>query len=151
MVPGKPIAAWRGPKEASLVAYRTLPIPGGTAESIAGELENRLTNLPGLEVKVRKVVKVDGRSAAWVEIVAPGSGKAIAPSSVGKPMPPAGEALIPTRELIVGFVGTVETIYLRWTFPESLKERLLPDIEETLKRVRLSSSFGSGANTATSY
>ena len=49
-VPGTPLAAWSGPAggAASLVVYRALPIPDGTARGLAEGLANRLTNLPGI-------------------------------------------------------------------------------------------------------
>src|SRR5215218_9436653 len=51
-VPGTPLAAWSGPAggTASLVVYRALPIPDGTAKALAEGLANRLTNLPGYRV-----------------------------------------------------------------------------------------------------
>ena len=55
MVPGTPLAAWSGPDGSSLVIYRTLWVPGGSAEMLAEALGNRLENLPGLKLLVKRV------------------------------------------------------------------------------------------------
>ena len=39
------------------------------------------------------MIRVDGRPAAWVEVVGPGTGDALAPSGAGVPTAPAGRAL----------------------------------------------------------
>ena len=36
MVPGVPLRAWSGPDGASLVLYRTLPVPGASGMSLLG-------------------------------------------------------------------------------------------------------------------
>jgi len=136
-VPGEPIAAWSGPQGSTLIVYRALPIPGGTPESIATTLVHSLTNLPGIEIQSRRVQIVDGRAVARVEIIGPGTGDALAPSSTGKPTPPPGKSLIPTRELILGLPGREETLYFSWGIPESGREQLLPEIEATIASLRL--------------
>ena len=136
-VPGKALAAWSGPQNSTLVVYTTLPIPGGTPESLARSLANRLTNLAGIEIKVERVDKVDNRQAARVELVGPGTGDALAPSSIDRPMPPPGKTLIPTRELILGLNGPDETLFLAWNLPESARDQILPEIEETVSKLRL--------------
>ena len=143
-VPGKAIAAWTGPKGASLIAYRALPIPGSTADSIATSIANRLINLPGLEIKRKTVETVDGREVARVEIVGPGTGETIAPSSIGKAMPPAGKSLVSTREIILGMAGREDTLYLSWGFPESARDLVLPEVETMIKALELPPADASG-------
>jgi hypothetical protein len=132
MVPGVPLAAWSGSEGSSLVVYRTLPVPGGSAATITEGLANRLENLPGLQVRERRTETVAGLSAARVEVVAPGTGDALAPSGVGTPVAPAGKSLLPTRRVILGFSGPVETLYFTWHIPESSYDRIAPEVQATL-------------------
>jgi hypothetical protein len=136
VVPGVPLAAWSGPDGSSLVLYRTLWVPGGTAEMLAEALGNRLENLPGLRLAAKRTEKVGGRDAARVEAVAPGSGGSLAASGLGTPIEPAGKTLIPTHQVTVGFARPGNTLFLTWHAPESSYERIAPDIEATLASVR---------------
>ena len=112
-----PLAAWAGPDGSSLVLYRTLPAPGGSPAMIAEALANRLENLPELRLVVNRTEKVGETTAARVEVVAPGTGDALAPSGTGTPMAPAGKTLIPTREVTVGFHRPDATLFLTWDSP----------------------------------
>lgn len=145
MVPGTALAAWSGPQGSTLVLFSTLPIPGGSAESITTSLADRLTNITEMEVKSRKVVDIGNHKAARVEVVAPGTGDTIAPTSVGKPMSPEGKPLIPTREVMVAIAGANQTVRLSWTLPESSRDQILPDIEATLSKLRFLPGFEVGA------
>jgi hypothetical protein len=136
MVPGVVLAAWVGPDGSSLVVYRTLPVPGGSATSIAEGLTNRLENLPGLQVRARRTETVAGTTAARVEVVAPGTGDAMAPSGVGTPVAPAGKSLIPTRQVTLGFVRPDVTLYVTWHLPESSYDRIAPEIQATIDTLR---------------
>jgi len=138
-VPGVPLAAWAGPDGSSLLIFRTLPVPGGSPTMIAQALANRLTNLPGLRLVFGRVETVGGTSAARVEVVAPGTGDALAPSGLGTPTAPAGKSLIPTRQVTLGFLRETATLYLTWHAPESSYGRIAPEIEATLKSCRLTS------------
>ena len=128
-----------------MVIYRTLPAPGGTAAKIAESLGNRLENLPGLRLVVKRTETLAGTTAARVEVVAPGTGDAMASSGTGTPIAPAGKSLVPTRQVTVGFVRPSETLYLVWHLPESTHDRIAPDIDATLRSLR----FTSGGKTAT--
>jgi hypothetical protein len=139
-VPGVAQAAWAGPDGSSLVLYRTLPTPDGTAAMIAEALGNRLENLPGLQLVVKRTEKVDGTTVARVEVVAPGFGDVIAPSGTGTPIALAGKSLIPTRQITFGFVRPGETLYLTWHMPESSHTRIAPQIDTTLESLRFTSS-----------
>jgi hypothetical protein len=139
-VPGVALAAWAGPEDSSLVLYRTLPVPDGTAAKIAEALATRLENLPGLKIAVKRTENIADTTAARVEVVAPGTGDAIAPSGIGSPIAPEGKSLIPTREVTVGFVRPGETVFLTWHTPESSYQRIAPDIDATLKSFRFKSS-----------
>jgi hypothetical protein len=107
---------------------------------IAEALANRLENLPELKVVVHRTEKVGETTAARVEVVAPGTGGALAPSGTGKPVAPAGQALVPTREVIMGFHRPDATLFLSWTAPETSYARIAPEIQATLESVRFTSS-----------
>src|SRR5207248_3181479 len=132
MVPGVPLAAWSGPDGSSLVVYRTIPVPGGSAAMIADGLANRLENLPGLQVRERGTESVAGTTAARVEVVAPGTGDALAPSSAGSPVAPADRPLMPTHQVTLGFVQPDRTLYFTWHVPESAYDRIKPEIQAAL-------------------
>jgi hypothetical protein len=138
MVPGTPLAAWRGPEGASLVLYRTLPAPGTSAAMLAEGLANRLTNLPELKIVAKRTDKLAGEPAARVEVIAPGTGDALAPSGVGKPVAPEGKTLVPTRQVTIGIIRSSGPLFLSWHMPESAHERIAPDIEATLGSLKLS-------------
>jgi hypothetical protein len=135
-VPGVAMAAWAGPDGSSLVLYRALPVPRGTAAMIAESLGTRLENLPGLRLVVKRTETVGGSTAARVEVVAPGTGDAMAPSGTGTVITPAGKSLVPTRQVTLGFVRPRETLYLTWHMPESAHGRIAPDIDATLRSFR---------------
>jgi len=135
-----PLAAWSGPDGSSLVVYRTLWVPGGTAEMLAEALGNRLENLPGLRLPVKRTENVAGRVAARVEVVAPGTGGALAATGMGTPVEPPGETLFPTRQVTLGFARPDDTLFLTWHVPESSYERIAPDIQATLESLRFTAS-----------
>ncbi len=134
-VPGVALAAWKGPEGASLVAYRNLPIPDPSAGSLAQELASRLTNLPGISVESVGTRRVGGAEAAWVEAVGEGTGDSLAPSGTGVPIAPEGRTLIPTRRVALGLPRADGTVWVVWHFPASARERLVPQVEATLKRL----------------
>ncbi len=135
-VPGTPLSAWKGPAGASLVVFRTLPAPGRTAKGLAEELANRMTNLPGVRVEVRRVERLAGREVARVEVVAPGVGDALAPSGQGVPVAPAGKALVPTRRVTFGIPGAGPIRWLTWHFPESSRARVAPRVDAAVASLR---------------
>jgi hypothetical protein len=139
-VPGVPLAAWTGPDGASLVLYRTLPAPGGSPTMIAEALANRLENLPELRLVVNRTEKIGETTAARVEVIAPGTGGALAPSGSGPPTAPAGKTLIPTREVTVGFHRRDATLFLTWNCPASAYARIADEIKATLETVRFTTS-----------
>jgi hypothetical protein len=138
MVPGTPLAAWSGPEGSSLAVYRALPFPGGSAAMIAEGLANRLTNLPGLQVLVKGTAEIAGQSAARIEVVAPGTGAAFAPSGAGSPIALDDRPLFPTRQVTLGFPRSGGTLFLSWHMPESAHPRIAPEIEAALGSLKLS-------------
>jgi hypothetical protein len=140
MVPGVPLAAWSGPDGSSLVLYRSLPVPGGSATMVAESLANRLENLPELRLLVKRTEDLAGTAAARVEVVAPGTGDALAASGLGTPIAPAGKTLAPTRRVVLGFARPGQTLYLAWHMPESSYDRIAPEIQATLETLRFTSS-----------
>jgi hypothetical protein len=139
-VPGVALAAWAGPEGSSLSIYRALPAPGYTPAMIADALANRMENLPELRLLVKRTENVAGTTAARVEVVAPGTGDALAPSGIGTPKAPDGKTLIPTRQVTMGFLRPSGTIYLSWNSPESSYSRIAPEIEATLGSIRFSAT-----------
>jgi hypothetical protein len=143
MVPGTPLAAWSGPDESSFVVYRTLWVPSGSAEMLAVALGNRLANLPGLKLLVKRSETIAGLQAARLEVIAPGTGAALAPTGLGEA--PSGPKLVPTRQVTLAFIRPTETIYLSWHTPESSYDRIEPDIRTTLQSLRFDSRAGSSS------
>ena len=107
---------------------------------IGEALANRLANLPGLTVVVHRTETVGETTAARVEVVAPGTGDALAPSGTGIPTAPAGKSLVPTREVTLGFNRPDATLFLTWDIPESSYRRVAGEIKTTLESVRFTTS-----------
>jgi hypothetical protein len=141
-VPGTALEAWSGPEGAAMIVYRSLPIPGGTAEMLAGSLANRLTNLPEYHIESSEVETIAQQPAAKVVVVAQGTGDALAPTGIGRPLAPEGKTLIPTRQVTVGFARSDGAYFLRWQYPESKREQIEPDINAMLSTLRLAPDTG---------
>jgi len=135
--PGRRLAAWSGPEGSSLIAYRTVPDPDGSAEQLLATVVNRLTNLPGFNLVERRVETVAGVPAARIEVVAPGTGAEIAPTGLG--VPAEGPNLVPTREVTIGFPRADGSLFLVWRMPESAHEKLGPAIDSALASLTLPS------------
>ena len=136
-VPGKPVAAWSGPGGSSLVVYRTLPVPGGKVSDLSDGLVNRLENMPGLRVVGWGAETVGGSEAARVEVVAPGTGDAFAPTGTGTPVGPEGVELKPTRRVVVSILRDSDTLTLLWHAPESGAEALSASVRDTLASLKV--------------
>ena len=139
MVPGTPLAAWSGPEGSSLVVYRTLWVPNGSAKMLAEAMGNRLLNLPGLKLLVKQTEVAGGVPVARVEVTAPGTGDALAASGLGEPIPPEGKVLFPTRRVMLALARPADTIYLTWHMPEKSYDQIEPDIRATLQTLRVDS------------
>ena len=137
--PGVTLAAWTGPDGSSLIVYRTLPAPGGSAKMIEVALANRLASLPSLELVAHRTETIGEMTAARVEVIAPGTGDALAPTGTGTPIAPPGKTLFPTREVTLGFHRPDATLFLTWDVPESSYARVAGDIKATLESVRFTS------------
>ncbi len=105
---------------------------------LAEALGNRMENLPGLKLLVKRTEPAGGLTAARVEVVAPGSGDALAASGLGAPVEEPGKTLVPTRRITLGFARTDDTIFIAWNLPESSYERVAPDISAAINSLRLS-------------
>jgi hypothetical protein len=136
-VPGTPLAAWSGPGGASLVVYRSLPVPDGRASDIAGAIVTRLASNPGLRVVAQTEEKLSGLDAARVDIVAPGTGDALAPSGRGVPLAPGSMPLKPTRRIVVTIVRPADTLALVWHAPEASVEVLETQVRATLQSLKI--------------
>jgi hypothetical protein len=106
---------------------------------LAEALGNRLENLPGLKLLVKRSETVAGVPAARVEVVAPGTGDALAPSGLGEPSMLPGMTPIPTRQVTLAFARAEATIYLTWHMPEGSYDRIEPEIRTTLQSLRFDS------------
>jgi hypothetical protein len=140
LVPGTPLAAWSGPDGASLVIYRTLWVPGGSAEMLLEAQRNRLENLPGTKLLVKRVETITGVQAARIELIAPGTGDALVASGLGEPIKPPDKTLVPTRQVMLAFGLPTETIYMTWHMPDEAYDRIEPDIRTTVETLRFTSS-----------
>jgi hypothetical protein len=140
MVPGSALAAWSGPAGSSLVAYRALPMPGGSAGAFATALANRLENLPGFTLVVNRAETIAGATAARVEAIAPGIGARLVPSGTGIPVAPEGMTAAPTRQVTVAFVRGDLTLVFVWHVFDASYAQIAPDIETTLESLRFTSS-----------
>ncbi len=136
--PGTLIEACKGPEGALLVVYRSLPIPDPDPEALSRDLANRLQNLPGLRLVQRDVKLIQSRKGAWVEVVAPGNTDGLAPSGTGVPIVVGSKTIVPTRQLLVGFPRAADTIWFRWTFPDSIEKTIRPQIADTLEAFQMS-------------
>ena len=136
-VPGTPLAAWSGPDRSSFVVYRTLPTPGTEAASLLTGLTNRFENLPGLTVRARGVEKVAGLDAARVELVAPGTGDAIAPTGQGVPLVDGQPSLTPTFRVLLTIPRPADTLCLVWNAPEEAADAVRSRVRETLKSIAI--------------
>jgi hypothetical protein len=140
MVPGTPLAAWSGPDGASLVVYRRLPVPGGSAAMLADSIGIGLESLPEVRVVAKESTTIAGAAAARVEAVAPGTGDALAPSVLGKPVAPEGKALVPTRQVTIAFPRPSETVYLVAHMPETAHDQIAPQIDAAIQTVRFTAT-----------
>jgi hypothetical protein len=103
---------------------------------LADALGNRLENLPGLKLLVKRTETVAGIPAARVEVVGPGTGATLAASGLGEPISPPGSSLITTRQVTLAFARPTATIYLSWHMPEASHGRIESDIRTTLDSLR---------------
>ena len=86
---------------------------------------------------------VAGLQAARVVVVGPGTGDALAPSGVGTPVAPPGKALIPTRRVILAIPRRADTLTLLWHYPESSREAIGPQVDDTIRSLKVSDAAAS--------
>ncbi|WZO99513.1 hypothetical protein EP7_001120 [Isosphaeraceae bacterium EP7] len=152
IAPGRMIAGWDGPGGSSLCVYSTLPIARPDPEALVVELATRLTNMPGLTVSRREVVKLGSTSAAMVEVTAPGDGRSLAPTGLGKPKFGDDRPQRPTRQRTYTIPAPGQTIVLAWHSPAELAASIEPDLAATLATLRLPSSTATtSSSSSTSY
>src|SRR5262249_19757054 len=87
---------------------------------------------------VKQTVEVAGQSAARVEVLAPGTGAALAPSGVGTPVAIGDKPLLPTHQVTLGFPRSGGTLFLSWHMPESAHPLISPQIDAALGTLHLS-------------
>jgi len=131
---GVPAAGTRG----SLVVFRSGYVPETTAGQLLAATHYLLLNLPSLEIKAEREITVGGKPAVLVEVVADGTGGALAPTGLGKPVAPPRESLIRTRRVWVRVPRGPEDGMLEVFFhvPESEYERFAGAWSEVLASLR---------------
>lgn len=161
-VPGDPIAAWRGPEDASLVVYATMPAPGATPEVLSTIETNRFRAYPGATDIQGSVVRLtSGVEAARFEVVAAGRAGLLAPPVTGiartvgstdEPDPETGNAggesastqgvgdgsLIRLRRVSLAIPEAGRVLWVAWHFPDASRDEFLPQIERMIESLRLS-------------
>jgi hypothetical protein len=90
-------------------------------------------------VKTKRVESLRRTSAARVEVVAPGTGDALAPSGSGISVAPDDKALIPTRQVTAVFVRDEGTYYIVWHMPDASYAQIEPDIKTMLESIQFTS------------
>jgi hypothetical protein len=136
-VPGRALAAWSGPNNASFVVYETLPGPKTEAATLEKELLVRLENLPGLTVHDHRIREIGGSKAAWVDLTVPGFGDTMAPSGLGKAVATEGRALIPTRRLVAAVATPSRNLWFLWHSAEGEAGNLLKQAEAMLATMQI--------------
>jgi hypothetical protein len=107
---------------------------------LAEAIGNGLESLPDVRLIVNQSETVAGVDAARVEAVGPGTGDALAPSGLGKPVAPEGKSLIPTRQVTLAFARPSQTVYLVGHMPESAHDQIAPQFDAMLKTLRFTSA-----------
>ncbi len=138
VVPGEPLAAWRGPEGASLVIFRDLWIPAPRPEALAIELAGRYRNLPGVTVASESVERLggpEGPEVARVEVTGPGTGDTWVAlgTDAGRLVAPPGRTLVPTRRIALGWPRADSTTWMYWHCPESGRDQLAQALDATLR------------------
>jgi hypothetical protein len=141
VVPGDVLEAHEAPAggpRASLVVFRSGYAPETTAAQLLVATRFLLLNLPSLEIKAEREIVVAGKPAVLIEAVADGMGDALAPTGLGKPVPPPGETLVRTRRAWVRIPrgpegGTIEVFFHA---PEAEYEKVAPAWSEVLASLR---------------
>lgn len=139
IVPGTILERYIVPTESgegSLVVFRSSYRPRTTASQLLIERTNLLRSLPSLVIHDAGEVAVGDRAAVFFDLTAEGTGKALSPTGLGKPVPPAGEEQVPTRRLWIAVLrgpelGTLE-VFLH-----------CPDVEEATLRQAWEEILGS--------
>ena len=147
LVPGELLAAWSGPSDSSLVVFRTLANPNGTAETLREEIVNRWSNLPEWTIASSGVETIGAVPAVRIEVVAPGLGDALIPTGQGRPIAPEGREAIPTRRMVLAFVRPADTIQVYWHCPESAWPQRKSQWDDCVSTLRV----GMPANSTSSY
>jgi hypothetical protein len=152
VVPGEILEAYEVPppdpapgearaRPGSLVVFRSLHAPDTTAAQLLTATHYLLYNLPSLRIESEREAVVGGAPAAIIEVVAEGTGAALYPTGLGKPVPPPGEPgpPVPTRRIWVRIPrgpgeGILEVFFHA---PESAEKRLRPAWESILASLRV--------------
>ena len=125
----------------SFIVFRSPHAPATTAAQLLTATHYLLLNLPSLRIESEREAQVGGSPAVVIEVVADGSGGALYPTGLGKPLPPPGEAgpAVPTRRIWVRIprgpkLGVLELFFHA---PESVATRLRPAWDAVLASLRV--------------
>jgi hypothetical protein len=141
LAPGKVLEAYRVPAAAapgSLVVFRSPYLPETSVAQLIVQRRNLHVSLAETVIHEAREIEVAGRPAALFDISAQGTGSALSPTGLGKPIPPAGERQLPTRRLWVAIPrgpeqGTLE-VFLH--YPEEEHEKLQAAWQAVLASLR---------------
>ncbi|MBI4586727.1 MAG: hypothetical protein HY717_22160 [Planctomycetes bacterium] len=140
-VPGDLLEAFTAPageSTASLAIFRSPYLPGVTVQQLLAQRRFLLLNLPSLKIHEARELEVNGKPAALLDLTAEGTGKALSPTGLGKPIPPAGEQQQSTRRLwlILPRGPGLGTLELLFHCHESEHAKLAPAWEAILKSLK---------------
>ncbi len=137
-VPGDLLEAYTAPageSTASLAIFRSPYLPEMAVQQLLTQRRFLLLNLPSLKIHEARELEVNNKPAALLDLTAEGTGKALSPTGLGKPIPPAGEKQQPTRRLwlILPRGPELGTLELLFHCPESEQARMAPAWEGIVK------------------
>src|SRR5262249_45420987 len=122
----------------SLVVYRSGYLPETTAKDLVTQTRYLLLNLPSLAIQEAKEIDLNGKPAVLLEATAPGNGRELAPTGLGKPLLSGGAVPILTRRIWLRVprdreAGTLEVLF---HCPESEYKSLAPAWQGVLASIR---------------
>lgn len=122
----------------SIVVFRSKHLPDTTPSQLITQRTYLLRGLPSLAIHETRELDVDGHGAVLIDLTAPGDGKSLAPTGLGRPVARDGADLVPTRRLWLTVLRPPEhgTLEVFFHAPAAWKE-LEPAWTEVLRSLRV--------------